>query len=106
MVRPRCCDYGRTGSGVFVSVPAVECFRAGEFFSAGTQALCCCQLSVSVLALWHSKVKGFLFLSFAVLALSHSRTLKECFNAGTEVLIGFQFSVSVLAKCNFGGQVC
>ena len=75
---------------------------AGEFFSAGTQALCCFQLSVSVLALWHSKVKGFLFFSFAVLALSHSGFLKECFNAGTEVLIGFQFSVSVLAKCNFG----
>ena len=79
---------------------------AGEFFSAGTQALCCFQLSVSVLALWHSKVKGFLFLSFSVLPLSHSGFLKECFNAGTEVLIGFQFSVLVLAKCNFWGQGC
>ena len=29
MIRPRCCDYRRTSSGIFVSVLAPECFRAG-----------------------------------------------------------------------------
>ena len=55
MVRPRCCDYGRTGSGVFISGPALECFRAGRMQSLGSGVL---KYFGGVVIWWYVRVSG------------------------------------------------
>ena len=51
----RCCDYRRTSSGVFVSVPALECFRAGRMQFLGSGVL---KYFGGVVIWWYVRVSG------------------------------------------------